>query len=364
MGNISLSPGDGAILAVNSGSSSLKAALFLPDGSRRSFHYRQIGYAADAQSRAFQRLLDEVEGTPLAAVGHRVVHGGDAAEPARLADSKELARLGELVEFAPLHMPNNLAGLAFFAGHLSVPQFACYDTAFHRTMPALARRLPLPERLGLERYGFHGINFAHVARRLPALLPGAETMRIAVAHLGSGVSVTLLENLRSVNTTMGLTPLGGLPMGTRCGDLDPGVVLTLEQRMTEAEVTDMLYHGAGLLALSGGLSADMEVLLAAGEPGARFAVDYFCARVRGVIGAYAAELGGLDALAFTGGIGEHAPTVRAAICEPLSFLGFCLDPVANAANETRLQAADAKPVLVIPADEESMIAVYVMECLS
>jgi acetate kinase len=355
---------NGPVLVVNSGSSSLKAALFTPDGARRDFRYTHIGYGRSEQEATVERLVAEIGQAGPAAVGHRIVHGGDAVEPARRIDRAERERLDRVAHLAPLHMPNNLMGVdVCMARWPHIPHFACFDTAFHRTMPESARRLPLPAVPGLEKYGFHGINFAHIARVLPRLLPDAAALKIVVAHLGSGVSLCLLENLRSRDTTMGLTPLGGIPGGTRSGDLDPGVVLELMGRHGREELTDLLYHRSGLLALSGGLSPNMAELLQADTLEARFAVDYFCDRVRAGIGAYAARAGGIDALVFTAGIGENSPAVRAGICEPLAFLGLRLDPKANARGDTFLSAAGSKPILRIPADEESMIAAFVKELL-
>jgi acetate kinase len=344
-----------AVLAVNSGSSSLKASLLQGDGTRRNFRYPHLGYDRGAQAQALAHLLEELQGVEISAVAHRIVHGGDAAEPARFIDAAERTRLEGLISFAPLHMPNNLAVVDFLAQHLGDRQFACYDTAFHRSMPDLARRLPLPTELGVERYGFHGINYSHIANVLPDLLPDAADRRIVVAHLGSGASVCLLRGLRSVDTTMGLTPLGGIAMGTRPGDMDPGVVLMLAEKHSGAQLTDLFYHRAGLHALSDGLSSDMATLLASKSAEAKFAVDYFCAGVRGAIGTFAAKAGGVDGLVFTGGIGENAPAIRAAICEPLGFLGLILDTEANPANQTRLHKDNSCPILRVAADEEAMM---------
>ncbi len=344
------------ILVVNSGSSSLKASLFQADGTRRDFRFEQIGHGPLPDHRAaFAELMHDLDADAPAAVGHRLVHGGDVTEAARLIDATERARLQVLVPLAPLHLPGNLLGVDICRERFAVPQFACFDTAFHATLPALAWRLPIPQSLGLRRYGFHGINYAHIARQLPALLGDAAHGRVAVAHLGNGASLCLLDNLLSVDTTMGYTPAGGIPMGTRSGDLDPGVMLELGRRYRPGELADLIYHHMGLLALSDGESSDMAQLLASPTAAARFAVDYFCHQVSGAFGTYAAKAGGLDALVFTGGIGEHAAEVRARICAPLAFMGFELDPDANRRHDTRLQAATSKPVLRIQADEESMI---------
>jgi len=347
----------GTILVVNSGSSSLKASVVSPDGSRCNFEYTHVGEAGFPDgAEAIARLLDEIDAAAVTAVGHRITHGGDVPEPARLIDAEERARLDGLVHLAPLHMPGNLHGVDLCAHRLNVPQVGCFDTSFHRTMPQAARRLPVPREFGLEKYGFHGLNFAHVARVLPGLLPEAARGRIVVAHLGSGASLCLLQDLQSLDTTMGLTPLGGIPMGTRSGDLDPGVVLELARELRRSQVEELLYHRSGLLALSGGIGADMAALLRDEAPDAAFAVDYFCRSVRGAIGALAAKWGGIDALVFTGGIGENAPGIRAAVCQPLDFLGLQLDLEANTGNAAVLSTPASKPVLRVLADEEGMIA--------
>jgi len=339
-----------AILIVNSGSSSLKADLFLPDGMRQSFRYLQIG---DDHAAAFDQLLADIGCVKLAAVGHRMVHGGDAVEPARLIDDAERERLEKVAHLAPLHMPGNLLGVDLCRRHFAVPQIACYDTAFHATLPELAWRLPVPTDTGLRRYGFHGLNYAHVASRLPALLGEAALGKIVVAHLGSGASLCMLASLRSVDTTMGYTPAGGIVMGTRSGDLDPGVMLELAGRYELPQLSDMVYHRMGLLALSDGESSEMSALLDSSSAAAGFAVEYFCRQVSGAIGSLAARAGGIDALVFTAGIGEHAGYVRQQICEPLEFMGFALDE--QATDATMLHRSSSKPILCIPADEEGMI---------
>lgn len=340
------------ILTINSGSSSLKASLFHADGSRRDFHY---GHVREPHG-AFDRLIRELGGEMPDAVGHRFVHGGDIADAARLVDAAERARLGGLVPLAPLHLPGNLLGIDLCAQHFDVPQIACFDTAFHATMPESSRRLPIPAETGLRRYGFHGLNYAHVARMLPELIGDVARGRVVVAHLGSGASLCLMENLRSVDTTMGYTPAGGITMGTRSGDLDPGVMLELAKRYDAEQLSDMVFHRMGLLALSDGEGSEMSDLIASDSAAARFAVDYFCRQVRAAIGGMAAKAGGIDALVFTAGIGEHSAQVRAMVCEPLGFLGFQLDDQANQAQATVLSTRTSKPILRVAADEEGMIA--------
>lgn len=352
------------ILVINSGSSSLKASLIRPDGSRRDFRYAHIGQGGPRHHEdAFDRLLEELHGVMPRAVGHRMVHGGEVADPARLIDTAERTRLEALVPLAPLHLPGNLLGVDLCRKRFDVPQVACFDTAFHRTMPEIASRLPIPRELGIRKYGFHGINYAHIARTLPGLIGNAAHGRVVAAHLGNGASLCLLDNLRSADTTMGFTPAGGIPMGTRSGDLDPGVMLELAKRLGPEKTADLTYHGMGLLALSDGISADMEALTTSAEPAARFAVDYFCRQASGAIGALAAKAGGIDALVFTAGIGEHSREVRSKICAPLGFLGFALDQGANLANETLLSAPGSRPVVRIPADEAGMMAVYLRQLL-
>lgn len=341
-----------AVLVLNSGSSSLKASLFRRDGTRRDWHYRE-GFREDP-GQVFEALREDIGAETPDAVGHRIVHGGEA-DTARLLDDAEVARLTELIPLAPLHLPDNLRGAAWARVRFGVPQVACFDTAFHQTLPELARRLPIPRAFGLRRVGFHGLSYNYIASRLPALLGEAARGRIVVAHLGSGASLCLLENLRAVDTTMGWTPAGGIPMATRSGDLDPGVMLELAARHDAPALRELVYRRMGLLALSDGESSEMAVLLASGSEAAAFAVDYFCREVRAAIGALAARSGGIDALVFTAGIGEHAPSIRTRVCDPLGLLGFVLDREANAAGATAIHAAGSKPVLRIVAGEEEII---------
>lgn len=349
------------VLTVNSGSSSLKACLFDGDGGRRFFSYRGAGYRFDHACRA---LLADLGAVHPDVVGHRFVHGGDISEAARLLTDSELARLDGIIAMAPLHLPAQLAAARFFGGHFAVPQVACFDTAFHHSMPPLSRRLPIPQGLNIRRYGFHGLNYAHVARILPALLGSVAQGRVIVAHLGSGASLCLLDNLKSVDTTMGYTPAGGLVMATRPGDLDPGAVLAMARQVGIEALEQTLFHGMGLLALSDGESGDMQTLLASPSPQAAFAVDYFCQQVRAGIGALAAKAGGVEALVFTGGIGEHQPLVREKICAPLGFLQLQLDSEANGRNAQFINAEGAKPMAVVAADEESIIQELSLEIMA
>jgi acetate kinase len=339
------------VLTINSGSSSVKASLFSSDRARRNFRYDHLR----DHGPAFDQLMRDLAGHQPDIVAHRLVHGGEVVDAARVVDDAERARLEEVVHLAPLHLPGNLLGLDLCRQRFAVPQVACFDTAFHATMPELARRLPIPQDLGLRRFGFHGLNYAYVASRLPELLGDAARGRIVIAHLGAGASLCLLEDLKSVDTTMGYTPAGGITMGTRSGDLDPGVMVALAERYGAAQLRDIVFHKMGLLALSNGESSEMRDLLASGSAFAKFAVDYFCRQVRAGIGSLAAKIGGIDALVFSGGIGEHAPEIRAAICEPLAFLGVALDGEANRASASRIGSAGSAPVLVVPADEEEMM---------
>jgi acetate kinase len=339
------------ILTINSGSSSIKASLFSASGARRNFRYEHLRDHAPA----FDELMRDLAGDQPDIVGHRFVHGGEIVDAARLVDAAERARLQDIIPLAPPHLPGNLLGVDLCRQRFDVPQVACFDTAFHSTLPELAKRLPIPQELGLRRFGFHGLNYSYVATRLPHMLGDAARGKIVIAHLGSGASLCLLQDLRSVDTTMGYTPAGGITMGTRSGDLDPGVMLELAKRHDAAQLSDMVFHKMGLLALSNGESSEMLNLLASGSAQARFAVEYFCRQVRAAIGSLAAKTGGIDALVFTGGIGEHSAPIRAAICTPLAFLGFNLDSAANSSAATRIERSDSKPILVVPADEEAMI---------
>ncbi len=345
-----------SILTINCGSSSLKASLFLTDGSRRNFRYEHI---SDDKSHslqdAFKNLLNDLGPDKPTLVGHRFVHGGDITDAARSIDDAERARLQSLIHLAPLHLPSNLLGLDLCRKLFNVPQIACFDTAFHANMPALAKRLPIPNELGLRRFGFHGLNYAYIAETLPEIIGDTANKKVIVAHLGSGASLCLMENLQSIDTTMGYTPAGGITMGTRSGDLDPGVMVELAKRYTPEQLSDIVFHKMGLLALSDGESAEMQDLLTSQSAHAKFAVEYFCQQVRAGIGALAAKAGGVDALVFSAGIGEHSAEIRQKICAPLAFMGFTLNGALNESNAIRIELAGNKPIVIIPADEEIMI---------
>lgn len=350
------------ILTINTGSSSLKACLFLTNGSRqeKTYQFQQNNLERELPE-AFEGLRAFFSAYQIDAIGHRFVHGGDCPDAARLMDEAELKRLQQIADLSPLHMPANLMGAQFCQQNFSVPQYACFDTAFHQTLPERSWRLPIPQQFGLRRYGFHGINYAYIARQLPDLLGDTAYKNVLIAHLGSGASVCLLHNLQSVATSMGFTPAGGIPMATRSGDLDPGALLKLAEQMDSKALANMVFHQMGLLALSDGESADMATLMKSDTPQAAFAVDYFCDQVRGAIGHYAAQFGGLDAIVFTAGIGEHAAGIRQQIIEPLAFMGFMLDTSKNEQHQSAIHHENFKPILMIPADEAAEMATLVSD---
>jgi acetate kinase len=299
----------------------------------------------------------------LVAAGHRVVHGGSLyTAPVRI-DASVIGELRRLIPLAPLHQPHNLAAIAALSKlHPALPQIACFDTAFHHTQPEIATAFALPRRLtaeGIRRYGFHGLSYEYIANVLPDILGPAEADgRVVVAHLGSGASMCAMHRRKSVATTMGFTALDGLPMGSRCGNLDPGVILYLiqEKGMTAQAVSDLLYHSSGLLGVSG-VSDDMRTLLASADPHAADAVALFVYRISRELGSLAAALGGLDALVFTAGIGEHAPEIRRRVCEQAVWLGVHFDEAANAVGGPKITIADSRAsAWVIPTDEDLMIA--------
>lgn len=344
------------VLAINCGSSSLKASFFSEDGSRQNFHYAHMNNdGSNDFEEVLKQLLNDLGGNKPHVVGHRLVHGGDVSDIARIVDVAERQRLTNITHLAPLHLPNNLLALDKCSTIFHVPQVACFDTSFHYTMPALAKCLPIPKQLAIHRFGFHGLNYAYIAQVLSEVIGDIANKKVVVAHLGSGASLCLMENLKSIDTTMGYTPAGGITMGTRSGDLDPGVMLALAELYNPQQLRDVVFHQMGLLALSDGESANMEKLLLSNSNNAKFAVDYFCQQVRGAIGALASKAGGIDALIFTAGIGEHSAIIREKICTPLSFLGIALDIKLNYSDAPRIESYGSKPVAIIPADEEMMI---------
>ncbi|MBI3775016.1 MAG: acetate/propionate family kinase [Gammaproteobacteria bacterium] len=331
------------------------------------------GFASSAiitHALALQRILnwldENVSGIELHAVGHRVVHGGDRyAQPVRV-DAAVLADLRALIQLAPLHQPHSIAAIELLAEQRpQLVQVACFDTAFHQTQPPVARRFALPRALhdaGIKRYGFHGLSYEYLVRVLPDYLGVAADGRVIVAHLGNGASLCGLHRRRSVATTMGFTPLDGLMMGTRCGALDPGVVLHLqrERGTSLAQVEHLLYHESGLLGVSG-ISGDMSVLLKSHDPCAQEAVELYVYRIVREIGSLAAALGGMDALVFSGGIGENAAAIRARVCDALAWLGLHLDTARNAAGGPCIsRTGSAVPAWVVATHEDEIIAQHVL----
>jgi acetate kinase len=298
----------------------------------------------------------------LAALGHRVVHGGlHYSRPARVT-SELLAELEALVPLAPLHEPHNLAPIEMAMSlNPELPQVACFDTAFHRTAPEVEQAFALPYALyeeGVRRYGFHGLSYEYIASVLPERAPEIAGGRVIVAHLGNGCSACAMRNRVSIATTMGFTALDGLPMGTRCGELDAGVVLHLIQQkgMSAQQLVDLLYRRSGMLGLSG-ISSDFRELLASDDPRARFAIEVFCYRVASHIGSLSAALGGLDGIVFTAGVGENAAPIRGAICRACAWLGVELDEAANREHKERISAPGSRvAAYVVKTDENLMIA--------
>jgi acetate kinase len=297
----------------------------------------------------------------LVAVGHRVVHGGNQFHKPVAVTPAVLDDLEKLVPLAPLHQPHNILMMRTLAAlHPQLPQVACFDTAFHMSNSRLSRLYALPpefERQGIMRYGFHGLSYQHIADELPKLEARAKG-KVVVAHLGSGASMCAMENGKSIASTMGFSTLDGLPMGTRCGSLDPGVLLYLlqEKHCSLKELENLLYHGSGLAGMSG-LGADMRKIMASQDAPARDAFDLFCYRIARELGSMAAALGGIDVLAFTGGIGEHAAAVRAKVCAQAAWLGVELDATANNTGSQRISSAESKvAVWALPANEEVVIA--------
>ena len=383
-------------LVLNAGSSSLKHSLFTVQAGVLQLAER--GLAEDLLGRshlvvrdAGGRLLEERRfdrplgheaatamlmerclargGAGLLGVGHRVVHGGTRHAAPERVDAALLAELEALVPLAPLHQPHNLAPMrALLARAPALPQVACFDTAFHRSQPDTAQRYALPRRitdLGVHRYGFHGLSYEWVATRLPAIDPAAAAGRTVVLHLGNGSSMCAMAAGRSVATTMGFTALEGLPMGTRCGSLDPGVILYLMDNlaMDARALEHLLYHESGLLGVSG-VGSDMRVLEASAEPAAGQAIDLYCYRIGRELGSLAAALGGLDAIVFTAGIGENSARVREAVCRHAAWLGLEFDADANRRNGPALHTAGSRVhAWVVPTDEEQMIARHTADLL-
>jgi acetate kinase len=390
----------GAILALNAGSSSLKFALYeidsatLPtciargeiegigtsphfvakDAARAIIGERRWENGADADYETLLGgLLEWVDGhlgaDSLVAVGHRVVHGGrDFTGPVRL-DNTVLKSLDALTPLAPLHQPHSLSpARVIMSIRPGLAQVACFDTAFHHTLPAVAARFALPrgfEEDGVRRYGFHGLSYEYIAATLRETAPALAAGKVIVAHLGNGASLCAMSNGCSVDTTMGFTALDGLMMGTRCGTIDPGVILYMlqQKRMGAGEIEDILYKRSGLLGVSG-ISSDMRALLGNADIRAQQAVELFVFRIAREAAALAGTLGGVDGFVFTAGIGEHAAEIREAVCKRLTWLGAIADLDANARHAERISAANSRvEIRVIPTDEEAMIVRHTVDAL-
>jgi len=389
-----------AILILNAGSSSLKFSVFLEgepptpilrgqlDGlfTQPRFVARDHagGLVGEKEWATDEKLEHEgaieflfawgrdgaLGGSRIVAVGHRVVHGGlKYTQPVRI-DEEVLAALDEFVRLAPLHQPHNLAAIrAVLKRGPELPQVACFDTSFHRTQPAVAQTFALPHRYaeeGIMRYGFHGLSYEYIASVLPGTDNRAATGRTVVAHLGNGASMCAIRDGKSIATTMGFTAVDGLPMGTRCGALDPGVLLYLmdRHRMDARALEELIYQQSGLLGVSG-ISSDMRTLLASPDSRAAEALDLFVYRIGRELGSLTAALGGLDALVFTGGIGENAAAIRARVCRDAAWLGLELDEAANDAGGPRISRAESRVAAwVIPTNEELMIAHHTRRLLA
>jgi acetate kinase len=391
----------GLVLVLNAGSSSIKFSVFATAAAEpepvASGQIEGIGAAPHffARDAAWQVLVDrrwdgqDAPGThaaalavligwldeslgdrPIIAIGHRVVHGGPDLTAPVVVDAAILTRMEALVPLAPLHQPHNLAGIRAAAEAFpGVKQVACFDTAFHRCKPWVADTFALPPRFyaqGIRRYGFHGLSYEYIAASLAAEDPALGAGRLVVAHLGNGSSLCAIAGGRCVETSMGFTALDGVPMGTRCGQIDPGVLLHLMQAeaMDIDALTRLLYHESGLKGLSG-ISQDVREIEAAGTPDAKGALAHFAYRARREIAALAAAMGGIDALVFTAGIGENARALRGQICEGLGFLGVAVDAERNRSNAPEITAAGAAVrVLIRRTDEERMIARHTIALLT
>lgn len=380
------------LLTVNTGSSSLKVSVFgIDHGSPlvAAAEFTALGTAEAAvrwdhegeqeasahpdadQGAAFDEVLGEVDrlGWVPEAIGHRIVHGGADHVAPELATPALLEQLEALVPLAPLHQPHNLWPVRRIAERRpDVAQVLSYDTAFHATIPDVARHFALPRSYlakGVLRYGFHGLSYEHVVSVLPSLMGPASDGRAIVAHLGAGSSLSAIHHGRSVATTMGFSPIDGVPMATRSGALDPGALIyLLRQGLSVDELDELLNRRSGLLGYSG-ISGDMRTLLGSKAPDAQGAVDLYCYRIREAIGALIADLGGLDALVFTGGIGENSPEIRSRVCDGLEWLGVLLDDQSNNAGSERIDAHDANVVVgVVHADEAAVLARHTRQVVS
>lgn len=353
------------VLVINAGSSSVKSALFTIAEPPQPLARETIDIRRGAPY--LPRLLQWVDAHSdnLAGIGHRIVHGGPSHREPLLLTPAVLHDLRQLIPFAPNHLPGELALVERTADrHPDIAQYACFDTAFHADLPDIARRLPIPaayDAQGIRRYGFHGLSYTYLLEEFRRLAgPEAAAGRLVFAHLGNGSSLAAVHHGRSIDTTMAFTPLGGVIMSTRSGDLDPGIItyLTRNEQLSADQLEDLLSHHSGLRGISGD-SSDMRVLLEreAIDPSSRLAVEMYVYSVKKAIGALAAAMGGIDALVFSGGIGEHAAPVRARICDGLSFLGVAVDGRLNATNAPAISPPQTSvAVRVIPTDEEITIA--------
>lgn len=386
---------DSAVLIINAGSSSVKFSVYRPvDGDLKVTINGQIEgigsaprFAAkdDAKKKIgehswddpktsrsallgwlFDWLQGQLHGAKLLAAGHRVLHGGTKFSKPVLLTPEIVDELEALIPLGPLHQPSNVAGIrTLMELHPELPQVACFDTAFHATNPWLSYAFAISRDLtnqGVRRYGFHGSSYEYIATQLPVVDPALAKGCCVVAHLGSGASLAAVRNCVGIDTTMGLTPLDGLVMGTRCGHIDPSVLIYLmrEHNLNADQLETLLNKKSGLLAVSG-VSNDMRPLLESDNPHAKEAVDMFCHSVARHTMSMAASMGGFDGLVFTAGIGEHSAPIRALICEKLAWTGIKLDADANAKNARKISAADSRlPVYVIPTDEEGMIVKHTL----
>ena len=388
-----------SILTINAGSSSVKFALFelaehINEKAAISGQIDGIGTAhvrLVAKDNTGTRIVDQAlpagadhatsfdqllhwfsssaKGGKIVAVGHRVVHGGDRYSHPVVLSAADLEQLAQYSRLAPLHQPHNLNGIYAIEKVLAdVPQIACFDTAFHRTQSEIAQMYGLPRKYseeGAKRYGFHGISYEYIASVLPQHCKKADG-RVIVCHLGNGASMTAMVGRKCVATTLGFSTLDGLIMGTRCGPIDPGLILHIMESkgFGVKEMTHLLYKESGLLGVSG-ISQDMRTLVASDKPEAKEAIELFCYRIVRELGSLAAAAGGLDAIVFTGGIGEHNPGLRSNICKQASWQGISLNEEANKSGEHRISAADsAVDVFVIPTNEEWMIARHTQALLN
>ncbi|MBW8640568.1 acetate/propionate family kinase [Hoeflea sp. WL0058] len=383
------------LLTLNCGSSSIKFAIFDSDvrevlrgqidgigtapriSAKRSAETVIDRHLEDANvsdhGAALSAILDllrtEFPDISIASVGHRIVHGGTQFSQPVVLDKETMVKLRALIPLAPLHQPNNLAGVdAAAEAFPDAVQVGCFDTAFHRDQPWINDAFALPYRYyeeGVRRYGFHGLSYEYVSGRLREISPAHASGRVVACHLGNGASMCAIDNGRSIGSTMGFTALDGLPMGTRCGQLDPGVVLYLmqEKGMSAHAIEDMLYHDSGLKGLSG-LSNDLRTLEAAATPEADRAIDYFTGRIRIELGALAAMLGGLDAVIFCGGIGENAWRIRKSVCEGFEWMGVEFDARRNRSGDAVISTDQSSVGLfVIQTDEEIIIARHALELI-